>query len=422
MSDAAIALRALAAAAVRVYADTASTHQPSQLWLKRGERYELLEVRLPLSAEFDRSVVELPEYADAVRSIQDDPRTADKVGPLSADSGTMMGDAQYLVRHLFVTRLFNCAGAPTDDRVEKVIARTIEQIAETHRVVRAIAPLAYFGSEVRRLDMGHGLTIEALEEEDAQRFLHPLLEHAQQKILPHAFALMSRRDADKKAELSADQVAALQESAGDALHFLRFFKNGQVGAPTIWVQLERPFYGSTFGALSGARWGPGTYRFLSSDVDPFLKLWSQLRDHPRRGTIRTAIRRLSFSQETHRLDDRLVDLMIGIESLILGDLKGDRAELSYRSSLRMAHLLTDASGSKRLIFNRLKQAYESRSAVAHGGTVDPKKLEKAVGLRYKPFVNVLEEYLRRAIRAILERPEFVDTSATPWDAMILGKE
>lgn len=187
------------------------------------------------------------------------------------------------------------------------------------------------------------------------------------------------------------------------------------------VKLERPFSGGSTSALSAARWGPGAYRLVAGEVAPLLALWSRLRNHPRRRTIWTAIRRISFAQENHRLDDRLVDLVIGVESLILGDLNGGReGELSYRSSLRAGHLLGDSPTARREVFKFFKLAYETRSTIAHGGEVDGRKLEARSGVTYRVFVQSLDAHLRRAIVTVLERPEFSDATSKPWDDMLLG--
>jgi hypothetical protein len=119
------------------------------------------------------------------------------------------------------------------------------------------------------------------------------------------------------------------------------------------------------------------------------------------------------SQEAHRQDDRIIDLVIGLEALLLGDMSVARDELSYRASLRAAHLLHSAQRPIGDVFKQVKDAYGARSTLAHGGEL--KGTSEAVYAQARG----IEALLRAGIGEVLRRPEFEDASAKPWDDLIL---
>ena len=75
-----------------------------------------------------------------------------------------------------------------------------------------------------------------------------------------------------------------------------------------------------------------------------------------------------------REDDMIVDYAIGLEALLL---KGVNAELSYRFALRGATILAWDGGEKETMFNELRDFYDVRSNIVHGGHIDPTKRSNA---------------------------------------------
>lgn len=86
-----------------------------------------------------------------------------------------------------------------------------------------------------------------------------------------------------------------------------------------------------------------------------------------------AIRRFRSTYERYLPDDpeRLLDIGIAFEAIFLND--GNHQELKYRLSLRAAKLLGKTLEERRSIFYIIKNLYDLRSAIAHGGTVNDKK-------------------------------------------------
>lgn len=94
-----------------------------------------------------------------------------------------------------------------------------------------------------------------------------------------------------------------------------------------------------------------------------------------------AIRRFRSIYERYLPDDpeRLLDIGIVFEAIFLND--GNHHELKYRLSLRAARLLGKTLEERRNIFYIVKNLYDLRSAIAHGGTLsnnNNKKLEEVL--------------------------------------------
>ena len=83
-----------------------------------------------------------------------------------------------------------------------------------------------------------------------------------------------------------------------------------------------------------------------------------------------SVRRFGTAYERRDLDDALVDFVICAEALFLGNDISDtkeRGELKFRLALRGSLLLGDSPPSRELVFNKLRNYYDLRSSIVHGG-------------------------------------------------------
>jgi hypothetical protein len=113
--------------------------------------------------------------------------------------------------------------------------------------------------------------------------------------------------------------------------------------------------------------------------------------------LQTAIRRLRDCVLKLEPEDRLVDLVIAAEALYLSDVSGDISELSHRASLRAA-LFSDHH-SRDAARKFMKRAYEARSKVAHGKSVETNRLVLLDGSKpsLAGFIDELEGFMRAAV-------------------------
>ena len=78
------------------------------------------------------------------------------------------------------------------------------------------------------------------------------------------------------------------------------------------------------------------------------------------------MRRLVDGLGRTRPDDKIVDYAIGLEALLL---HGTQGELSYRFALRGATVLKEVGEDKKQAHQDLKDFYNARSKIVHGGSV-----------------------------------------------------
>lgn len=102
---------------------------------------------------------------------------------------------------------------------------------------------------------------------------------------------------------------------------------------------------------------------LAEAIDFFKSAENLIQDNP---WLRNALRYFYFARTSDRLEDKLINMFISLESLFSGE--AERSESRYRLSLRTATLVGSVSDKKRPeVFDDIKGLYDKRSAVVHGG-------------------------------------------------------
>lgn len=126
--------------------------------------------------------------------------------------------------------------------------------------------------------------------------------------------------------------------------------------------------------------------------------------------INLACSRLENSLYRKNEGDKIIDIVIGLESLLSDNEKG---EITYKLSLRAAYLLQFSSlrDSKLDIFNNMKAIYSYRSAVVHGQNqhkLARKRYIENVKGNKKLVLEVAENYLKECIKILIHKPEFLN--------------
>jgi len=109
-------------------------------------------------------------------------------------------------------------------------------------------------------------------------------------------------------------------------------------------------------------------------------------------TFTLASSRLGFGMERRLEVDKLLDFMIGLESLYLPD---GNDELTFRLSLRVAFVINHHMAERKSLFTFLRKMYGVRSKIAHG-----KKHELS-----KEDLSKTEQILRQSLKIYLDNPE-----------------
>jgi hypothetical protein len=140
----------------------------------------------------------------------------------------------------------------------------------------------------------------------------------------------------------------------------------------------------------------GKPRELASPPE-FLLFWQRSREVLARppSALGVALRRMDVMVDQEREADRVLDLFIVLEALF--QLGGEKQELSYRLSLRVAHFVGDGRAERQAIFEDVKKGYDLRSRIAHGDVGDA---DRELQMR-------LEQIVLRAVRRYCEKaPSF----------------
>lgn len=163
-------------------------------------------------------------------------------------------------------------------------------------------------------------------------------------------------------------------------------------------------------------------------LNSFKQFWDVLQSEhiKNRKFLDVAIRRFSYAHERHRMEDKIVDLLIAAEALFLSDYNKDDpyiGEIRYRLSLRAALFLGSSGDSQKLIFRQMRAAYDLRSKIAHGGDTENVKLPKQsddTPTHLKDFVWTIQRYIRFALRKAIDLAVLPQTpmDLVKWDELI----
>jgi hypothetical protein len=135
------------------------------------------------------------------------------------------------------------------------------------------------------------------------------------------------------------------------------------------------------------------YRLDASDIDPLKAFWTELRDRDLDSppALGVAVRRFNFSFGRTRLEDRLLDLAIAFEALLLRDRERGKTDKMAR---RCSRLLAEDPQQRRVIYRETERFYGRRSELVHGRVLPQVTTE---------YVARIQDNLRRSIREMLVR-------------------
>jgi len=200
-----------------------------------------------------------------------------------------------------------------------------------------------------------------------------------------------------------------------AITIFRLFKRQPIGFNLIVQQYSsNASYAYSASALSHYMlWTPPDsklsreiYRLQKQEIDEFVSFY-KVYDLPTISRIRLAMAYFNKSYiEPYTPRDSFLDIMICLENLFL---KGTEQELSYKLSMRMAHLLGEDVKERVRIFELAKDAYRLRSKIVHGTDIKNLSEEYLFGVR---------DLARKSIRYLLQNITL--WSGTEQDKLILN--
>jgi len=116
-------------------------------------------------------------------------------------------------------------------------------------------------------------------------------------------------------------------------------------------------------------------------------------------TLRLPLERFDLSYGRFRIEDQIIDICIALEGLLLHDIES-HAELKYRLSIRAAALLRQQM-DPRIVHERVRRLYDSRSKIVHQG-VRLAKGAHTMNLEPQEFAMHCYEVVRSTFKTCLE--------------------
>jgi len=205
----------------------------------------------------------------------------------------------------------------------------------------------------------------------------------------------------------------------DVLSALRLFKHiGVSCAGSVQWSETFPSTGVRYRVLRSTPLG-GRFELSAAEVPEFLDLWRLLGAGA--GRLGFIIHRFNLAFERGLLVDRIVDLVIAAESLLLHYLT-DRGDLRFRFAVRAAKFIEHPHYSERDVFHVMRRAYDTRSAVVHGGSPSDVRLPDNPSATMPVFIDAVEELVRLGLRKALAMREALQLSSTEKYQAAFGRK
>jgi hypothetical protein len=194
---------------------------------------------------------------------------------------------------------------------------------------------------------------------------------------------------------------AVNQQIGEVVTALRLCGIESVYVPGVLHKASKWSFGQN--RPFPGQFQPETRFSMTVDLDwlhRFAEFWRSLQTEgvQKRQFLVTAIRRFGFAHERYRTEDKIIDLLVAAEALLLSD-GSYTGEVKYRLTQRIAIFLATTRDDRKTIFSRMRVAYDLRSTVAHGGRYKkqlPKKGDGTVPTTDE-FVWQIQEYVRIAV-------------------------
>ena len=282
----------------------------------------------------------------------------------------------------------------------------MEALTETHVTHHLVLPLWNFEMDSAPVRLGTKTSVRLLSTSERQS-LYNLIK------LVGSFPLMGIDrvrfgiDVEFQTELTDMLTGEPEELAMLALDALRILSQGGVQAPLRFHSIYPPNrWRTSVGASSS--WSHSITNIhplyvLSQDVvESLQEIWASLTSQDLRDNkILARLRyRLSHMYQSGETTDRLVDALIGLESIYLNST--DRTEITYKLSSRVAVFLEQSLIERKRLKTLIETLYNLRSKLVHGDEIKSKHL-RYLGetLNISQFTDLAEEIFRRSILKLL---------------------
>jgi hypothetical protein len=291
------------------------------------------------------------------------------------------------------------------------------------------AQLLNYQMESQSIPLPDGVVIRRLSEQEVSDiYAGPLWQLGiirQSSRRPHEFAIEGEYDDQMVfGELAADpkSLDQVRRRLDKAITALRTFKEGRVGYDE--VRFESVKFWPTFSpslSYGDVYVPPGHYAVSKAEVETLLQ-HAELVFACSDLSMQMACARLADAENRTRTEDRIVDAVVGMESILLAaiDKQDRRGEQSFRFAMNYSTLF-EAPESKLRAYKVARDLYGLRSVVAHGSAIDEDKLKIAgEKMTLDAAGRTATEVLREIVKFFLAEKRALHKNAEFWQRRYFG--
>ena len=394
---------------------------PRQLWTRivREDNgvYYPQEDRPDLPRLLHRRLVGLhsdptPSLQRAIESVQSDPWLSsillvDGGGKAIVDESGQRLWATNKLAGSFLGTYFDRANSFVFDAntFSAVFRVLIDELQSSTVKVSELSPLLNASLDCDRIVIAEGLSIRKLTIDELEQWLNRNLELPMAAMHP-TMPVDGPSGLDCAIELAYEKgrfegwgtLEEIRDIADDLVTALRLVTDKNIHIAftrRIGSGMLEPG-GGTSSSLRGHR--PWPEAQISASMRPRISdLWQRVHALPKNSPLTLALRRWDMVADRENEDDALIDYWVALEAMFVPE---STQEVSYRASLRIAAFIAESSDDRQLAYKLLRDSYNVRSKIVHGGT--PRSGEKTA------LVAQTRSYLRDALVKSLSTDESFD--------------
>ncbi len=358
-----------------------------------------------LMSQMDDNVKAIPEFPQAVQLMEKDSVISKLLGNLvgTVTNASSVESAEtcilkflnqlYLKNPVFIQTIFN----EQYEAFEELFYSDNLRFVDTVRLYN-------FEASSEKIVLNNGLSIKRFpvvvdEQTKIQQIqFKPYIQFSKSDYIIEKFYTRTKRVGNAKTPFDVDLVSKEANESGDLfdqiIKALRIMKNSAVYRDHV-ISTEMLTFTPYAGIISRFPFLENTVignkLVISKDEDKeLISIFENISKNENK-SFQIASNRLGFGLERRFDEDRLIDYMIGLESIYLPD---GQDELTFRLSLRIAFLMGKDVAERKDIFRFIKKMYHLRSKLVHGKKYDLTKDD----------VARIEEILRRSLKMFLSDP------------------
>jgi len=361
----------------------------------------------------ERAVHTLASYKHLLELIQSDERALNCAStllvrsdgkPLADENLRWFFDAQVITRLVLNYLEGQCDARFDEARFLRIYRSEEEWLLTDTQTIRSVAMLSSFSGPDLPIVLDDQITIRRAADSDLSEIMNKC-DLKQNEIGDRRWLLEIESKVPKKL---GSHSPALGNQVDTVLTALRLTKKGGAHCSYVVCGRKDDTSGFSVSQLPPAYTGYATDLTSDSEITEFRNMFRALSDRELGAPVDFVIRRFNYAYERPRIEDRFVDLMIALESILVGE--GNAGEISYKFRMRAATFLAESTtlAERFEIRDIAKTAYEMRSAIVHGSA--RKQADLARKLNKHGIGDIcglterIEDYLRRSIILLLSDP------------------